>query len=494
MSKIKNFLTSLIGYTHCSTHHEELRTKKGMIDVAIWAMRQVKCHFVNDKVTANMKSNFARMLCETQKCTVTMPIFHCYKYTSAISNKLVKLQDDPGFTEKELYSRHAFAERTLHGGGNRNRSKKKMVIPNATTVQTSVSYPPTASANNVDTVSTYAPSPTNKSSSTFNVLEFTTAASPSNQTVSTQVTTPPVRNITKHVDNQAPSVYMGDKLTKNYETPNRQPSSSASSSISSTSTEHDSLKSKNQNGLFFRPDCSSYCMTQIQKADNPCHQQHPNVIHVPLNDPGEYVIFPATTYHRGYYNGEIQQTFFTAQLFAEYKSSDDIPTSRIDHSQYYQLKRVLPCKVTALFNDLRCYWDIHYPASEYPPPNQYKLMDVDVSSNRVIDKACFCNTRPFLNNLISMFEHLYPSLDFQSVWFIRKRDVGDGFQSWHKDLINNAKTAITIVVNVGSYIDPTDTDESDITGSYLYDNNKDFDKRNELYFHSLDNDKNLDCA
>jgi len=118
MSKRKEFSDQLDWfYTHCSTHHEELRTKKGMIDVAIWAMRQVKCHFVNDKVTANMKSNFARMLCETQKCTGTMPIFHCYKYTSAISNKLIELQDDPGFTEKELYSRHAFAERTLHGGG-----------------------------------------------------------------------------------------------------------------------------------------------------------------------------------------------------------------------------------------------------------------------------------------------------------------------------------------------------------------------------------------
>ena len=94
-----------------------------------------------------------------------------------------------------------------------------------------------------------------------------------------------------------------------------------------------------------------------------------------------------------------------------------------------------------------------------------------------------------------MFEHLYLSLDFQSVWFIRKRDVGDGFQSWHKDLINNAKTAITIVVNVGSYIDPTDTDESDSTESYLYDNNEvNFDKRNELYFQSLYNDKYLDRA
>ena len=87
-----------------------------------------------------------------------------------------------------------------------------------------------------------------------------------------------------------------------------------------------------------------------------------------------------------------------------------------------------------------------------PPPNQYKLVDVDVSSNRVVDKACFCNTRPFLNDLISMFKNLYPHLNFQSVWFIRKRDDGDCFQSWHKCLINNAKTANTIIVNVGSYV------------------------------------------
>ena len=114
-------------------------------------------------------------------------------------------------------------------------------------------------------------------------------------------------------------------------------------------------------------------MTQIQKADNPCHQRHPNVIHVPLNDPGEYVIFPATTYHRGYYNGEIQQTFFTAQLFVEYKSSDDILTSRIDHSQYYQLKRVLPCKVTALFNDLRFTGTFTIPHLNTPHPTNTSL-------------------------------------------------------------------------------------------------------------------------
>jgi hypothetical protein len=133
-------------------------------------------------------------------------------------------------------------------------------------------------------------------------------------------------------------------------------------------------------------------MTQTQDAVKPCHHGHATIIHVPLNDPGEYVMFPSTTYHRGYYNSKIQKTFFTAQLFAEYKSSDDIHVSRTDNSQFYQLKHVLPCKLTALSNDLRCYWDIHYLASEYSPPAQYKLVDIDISSNRVVDnKASFCN-------------------------------------------------------------------------------------------------------
>ena len=83
----------------------------------------------------------------------------------------------------------------------------------------------------------------------------------------------------------------------------------------------------------------------------PCHKGHDNVIHVPLNEPGEYVMFPSNTYHRGYYNSTIQKTFFTAQLFAEYKSSDDIHVSRNDNSQFYQLKHVLPCKLTALSNE-----------------------------------------------------------------------------------------------------------------------------------------------
>jgi hypothetical protein len=186
-----------------------------MIDVVIWAMRQVKNHFLIREVTFNV-TEFANMLCTTHKCMGTMPFFH--KYTTPILKKLFELQADPGFTEKELYSRHAFAKRTLHRGENRNRSNNKKVVPAQS-----------ASSKNVGTVPTAAPSPTKRSAPAKNVLDATTAASPSNQTVFTQVTTPPVRNSSKYVKNPVPSVNLGGNFTED-DLPHSQPTSSASSS------------------------------------------------------------------------------------------------------------------------------------------------------------------------------------------------------------------------------------------------------------------------
>ena len=67
-----------------------------------------------------------------------------------------------------------------------------------------------------------------------------------------------------------------------------------------------------ENGLFFRPDCTSLCITKSDSADRPCHKGHTNVVHASLNSAGDYVLFPATTFHRGYYNNQVNKTFITA--------------------------------------------------------------------------------------------------------------------------------------------------------------------------------------
>jgi hypothetical protein len=49
-----------------------------------------------------------------------------------------------------------------------------------------------------------------------------------------------------------------------------------------------------ENGLFFCLICLMECLTQRER-DNHCKFGHVNVIHVPLNNSGEYVMFPTMT-------------------------------------------------------------------------------------------------------------------------------------------------------------------------------------------------------
>ena len=91
----------------------------------------------------------------------------------------------------------------------------------------------------------------------------------------------------------------------------------------------------NHNGLMFRPSCSSFCLTKSTDVMNPFNFPHNDVIDVVLNNPGDYVIFPASTYHRGYYNHHSHNTFLTAQFFSNYKSRDGYRPIRMMKSDYY---------------------------------------------------------------------------------------------------------------------------------------------------------------
>jgi hypothetical protein len=202
-------------------------------------------------------------------------------------------QDDVGFTQEELSRRHEFAQRSIAAMTHSSPTNQL--------------------------------SPTNRGR-----LNISSAvASPSTQTVNTSATTPPIRNVSKH--DIAQSTPMNKSITEL-----QAPEQSAEESSIGTNYDGDSseLPSRadssvmsvdvgcNQNGLMFRPSCSSLCMTKTTDVMNPCKFPHNDVIDVVLTNPGNYVIFPASTYHRGYYNHHSHNTFLTAQFFSKYKSID----------------------------------------------------------------------------------------------------------------------------------------------------------------------------
>ena len=117
-----------------------------------------------------------------------------------------------------------------------------------------------------------------------------------------------------------------------------------------------------ENGLFFRPDCSSLCITNSHSHEHPCNKGHKNVLHASLAYSGDFVIFPARTFHWGYYNSNVKKTFNTAQLFAVFKSQYHTHNSwkgTNESLRFYEVQNVLPEKFIGLSNDLLAYWDEH---------------------------------------------------------------------------------------------------------------------------------------
>ena len=91
--------------------------------------------------------------------------------------------------------------------------------------------------------------------------------------------------------------------------------SSRSSEFSSyqSSIDVESIDEEDENGLFFRPDCSSLCMTMQHNNATPCRLGHDRVLHARLTNVGTHVLFPSMCYHRGYYNTntKVKKTFLT---------------------------------------------------------------------------------------------------------------------------------------------------------------------------------------
>ena len=210
------------------------------------------------------------------------------------------------------------------------------------------------------------------------------------------------------------------------------------------------------NGLHFRPNCNSFCMTRCTEIANPCNKDHSDLLSVYLNHSGDYVLFPSKTYHRGFY-GKSDRTLFTVQLFTQYKSIDSHHSRRSPlKDEYYELQTLGHEFVQELFKDLMLYWDTSYNVENddenvyaHTLPTKYKNQPIDKACNRVIDLKRLPCLSTGLSILHTKIEELYPTLDVKKVWILKKFRKDDGFPTWHQDLVSNAD--VTIVVNVGAY-------------------------------------------
>jgi hypothetical protein len=196
-------------------------------------------------------------------------------------------------------------------------------------------------------------------------------------------------------------------------------------------------------GLNFAPKCNNFCFTRKAVCD---HIKN----NVPINNLGDYVIFPSNCFHQGYFNSDSDMVYVTAQCFA--RPTISIACDQLTRSHTKQLDFIQNNLnneiVAALSNDILQNWNTTYSLERFGPCKNFDG-PVDKDSNRQIPHTKF-HEAPLLNKLVDTFTEMFQYLTIDMVWLIVKSKPGSGFQSWHQDFNLNEKITKTIVINLGA--------------------------------------------
>ena len=164
-----------------------------------------------------------------------------------------------------------------------------------------------------------------------------------------------------------------------------------------------------------------------------------------LNTVGDYVLFQANCFHRGYFYITSNSIYYTAQLFA---TSSGKQTPRSFWNRQTAIVSTIRCKeLTDLSTDIMNYWERKdkYMNDMFNPPKKYDSENIDRKSHRVIEKKNFERLH-YLNLFVKQIEKLHENIDIKKVWIMAKSKHEKGFQKWHVDKVDNATT--TIVINL----------------------------------------------
>jgi len=198
-------------------------------------------------------------------------------------------------------------------------------------------------------------------------------------------------------------------------------------------------------GLNFGPKCDNFCFTR----KTVCEHIKKNV---PINNLGDYVVFPSNCFHQGYFNSDSEMIYVTAQLFARPTIApvliDGLVTRSLTKDLNFIQGNLNDKMVVALSNDIFQNWDTTYSLEHFGPCKNFDG-PVDKDSNRQIPHTKF-HEAPLLKKLVDTFTEMLQYLTIDMVWLIVKSKPGSGFQSWHQDFNLNEKITKTIVINLGA--------------------------------------------
>jgi hypothetical protein len=188
------------------------------------------------------------------------------------------------------------------------------------------------------------------------------------------------------------------------------------------------------------PLCNGFCFTREVICN------HEKKI-VPINNVGQYVLFPSKWFHQGFYNSDSVKVFVQAQLIARHSISIEGGVSTRTKDEIIEdpltVESVMP-----LCNDILVNWDTTYSRKYFETCKEFDG-PIDHQSNCQIPATKFIKV-PLIQKLVDTFTIRFPSLTVDMVWLIVKSKPGCGFQTLHRDFYLDPKIIKTIVVNLGA--------------------------------------------
>jgi hypothetical protein len=164
---------------------------------------------------------------------------------------------------------------------------------------------------------------------------------------------------------------------------------------------------KNLTGISVDPNCIGSCFTYCMFAslsDKRCDHVW-GEIH--LSEVGDYVVFPSSFFHRGYFPQDSKNVVVTAQLFASSNgSSTNQPerhspsTNSMSHIHRGQLR--LSDDLTSLAQDVLLNWKSNYQIEKVQPCKKFGSEEINPNSNSQIHKSQYGQV-PLIQKLVDMF-------------------------------------------------------------------------------------------
>ena len=198
-----------------------------------------------------------------------------------------------------------------------------------------------------------------------------------------------------------------------------------------------------ENGPNFAPLCTTFCSAKMTIC---LHKKKM----VPLNNVGQYVLFPSKCFHQGFYNNKSGKIFVQAQLFCRHSISiaSGVTTRNKTYKDQIVEGQVCVSSLMPLCNDLLINWNTTYSYDHFDTCKDFDGQ-IDKRRNRAIPDSKFHQV-PLIQKLVDQFTIMYPFLTVNLVWIIVKSKWGSEFQSWHRDFFLDPKIIKTIVVNLGA--------------------------------------------